>query len=102
MHVHSVYFTLIDKSDEKKQAVIDDANTYLAGLDGVLSLVCGVLAVELNREVNDQDFDVALHVQFKDQAAHDAYQVHPDHDIFVANNKDNWSQVRVFDSVVDA
>ena len=43
---------------------------------------------------------MALHVVFADQAAHDAYQTTPDHLRFIAENKDNWKRVRVFDSVV--
>ena len=40
----------------------------------------------------------ACTVVFKDVAAHDAYQQHERHLAFVAENKNNWKQVRVFDS----
>ena len=60
----------------------------------------GGLEPELDREVNDRAFHVALHVTFTDRASHDAYQVAPEHDRFIAENQDNWAQVRVFDSVV--
>jgi hypothetical protein len=43
---------------------------------------------------------VALHIYFKDQAAHDKYQDAPRHKQFIDENKDNWKKVRVFDSVV--
>ena len=33
----------------------------------------------LAREVNDQGYDVSLHVHFRDKAAHDVYQEHPRH-----------------------
>jgi hypothetical protein len=52
--------------------------------------------------VNDQDFDVALHLVFRDKAAHDAYQVAPKHQQFIEESQDNWKQVRVFDSYVAA
>src|SRR5256885_5436819 len=51
-------------------------------------------------EVNDREFDVALHLVFKDKAAHDKYQDHPRHAKFIEENKGNWKKVRVFDSVV--
>ena len=52
-------------------------------------------------EVNDRDFDVALHIVFADQAAHDLYQDAELHHRFIAENKAKWKKVRVFDSVVD-
>jgi hypothetical protein len=51
--------------------------------------------------VNDQAFDVALHVAFVDRAAHDAYQEHPRHKQFLEQSRPNWKQVRVFDSWVE-
>ena len=53
------------------------------------------------REVNDRGFDVSLHVHFRDQAAHDAYQEHPRHKQFIAEMSANWKTVRVFDSWVE-
>ena len=37
-----------------------------------------VWATDKTRDVNDTDFDVSLHIYFRDQAAHDAYQAHPE------------------------
>ena len=61
----------------------------------------GVRAEEMAREVNDRGFDVGLHVYFRDQAAHDAYQDHPRHQQFIAEMSANWKSVRVFDSWVE-
>jgi hypothetical protein len=52
--------------------------------------------------VNDQEFDVALYVIFKDKAAHDAYQVAATHQQFIEESKSNWKKVRVFDSLVQS
>jgi hypothetical protein len=60
------------------------------------------LAAELDRPVNDRDFDVALHVYFKDRASHDKYQEHPRHKQFIEEQQGNWKKVRVFDSWVEA
>ena len=38
---------------------------------------------------------------FANQAAHDAYQEAPRHLQFIAENKETWASVRVFDSVVE-
>ena len=60
----------------------------------------GTLCEDLKREVNDRDFDVALHLVFKDKAAQDQYQTAPRHEQFIKENKGNWTKVRVFDSYV--
>jgi hypothetical protein len=60
------------------------------------------LAKELDREVNDQDFDVSLNLVFRNKAAHDTYQTHPRHLKFIEQNKESWAGVRVFDSYLAA
>jgi len=95
---HDVYFTLNDDSDTAVQALVDACHKYLKDHPGVVFFGAGKLVKELNREVNDQGFQVALHVVFEDKAAHDAYQTVEDHLTFIAENKANWKQVRVFDS----
>ena len=100
MHAHNVYFTLNDKSEEAIAAFIADSKTYLSVQPGIKSFVCGVLETTLDRPVNDRDFDVSLHVVFETKAAHDAYQVAPLHNEFVARQQDNWKTVRVFDTAV--
>ena len=98
---HNVFFTLHDRSDAARDRMIRACRTHLAPHAGVVFFACGGLAADLRREVNDIGFDVALHVVFADRAAHDAYQTTPAHLRFIAENKDNWKQVRVFDSVVE-
>jgi len=100
MHAHNVYFALKDNSDEAVDRFISDSKQYLAVIPGINSFACGVLETELDREVNDQDFDVSLHVLFESKEAHDAYQIAPSHSEFVARNQPNWAGARVFDSAV--
>jgi hypothetical protein len=100
MHAHNVFFTLHDKSSAAIEQFIADSKQYLAIIPGITSFACGVLEAELDREVNDRDFDVSLQVLFESREAHDAYQVSPSHDEFVARNVENWAAVRVFDSAV--
>jgi hypothetical protein len=101
MLVHNVYFALKDNSNAAKEKLLAACKKYLTGHPGTVFFACGGLAQELRREVNDRDFDVALHVIFKDQAAHDRYQVDQRHVQFIAENKENWKKVRVFDSIVE-
>ncbi len=97
---HNVFFSLHDHSGAARSRLLQACRTYLAPHAGVVLFACGELAADLRRNVNDLDFDVALHVVFTDRAAHDAYQTTPAHLRFIAENKDNWKRVRVFDSVV--
>jgi len=97
---HMVYFSLKDKSPAAKQKLVDACKKYLSKHEGVVFFAAGILADDLNRSVNDREWDVALHLVFKNRAAHDKYQEHPDHQKFIDENKENWARVRVFDSYV--
>jgi hypothetical protein len=95
---HDVYFELIDASPAAQQRLVDSCRAKLAPIPGITFFAVGSRDEELNRDVNDQAFHVALHVYFADRAAHDVYQDHPDHLAFIQANKANWKSVRVFDS----
>ena len=101
MLAHNVFFSLHDKSPAAKAKLINACKTLLTGHAGVDFFACGELATELDRPVNDRDFDVSLHVVFPDKVHHDLYQTAPRHLKFIEENKANWAKVRVFDSVVD-
>ncbi len=99
MVAHNVFFSLKDNSEAAKKAMIDDCHRLLAPLPGTVFYAAGTLS-DMKRDVNDRDFDVALHCVFKDRAALDAYLVAPKHLEFVDMHKANWKKVRVFDSDV--
>jgi hypothetical protein len=101
MLAHNVYFSLKDNSPAARQQLITACRKYLSNHPGTVFFAVGVLADALKREVNDRDFDVGRHIIFTDQAAHDRYQDAPAHHQFVAENKDGWKKVRVFDSVME-
>jgi hypothetical protein len=95
---HMVFFTLADDTPENRAKLVSACQTYLTGHQGTLYFSTGSLAEDLAREVNDRDFDVALHLVFASKADHDRYQDHPRHLKFIEENKALWSKVRVFDS----
>jgi len=68
----------------------------------VLYFAVGTLNPDLDRPVNDRDFDVALTIVFDSKAAHDAYQVAPLHHRFIHENKPDRHMVRVFDADVES
>jgi hypothetical protein len=99
MLVHNVYFALKDNSPAARKKLLDACAKYLTEHAGAVFFATGTLAEDLNRPVNDRDFDVALHIHFKDKAAHDTYQDSQRHKDFIEESKENWKKVRVFDSV---
>jgi hypothetical protein len=99
MLVHNVFFSLKDHSEASKKKLIEACKKYLASHAGVVYFACGTLAEDLKRSVNDRDFDVGLHMVFANKAHHDNYQEAPAHLQFIAESKDKWEKVRVFDSV---
>ena len=98
---HDVYFTLNDNSPAARQQLVAACKKYLSKHPGEVFFAAGPRVDDLKREVNDQAFDVALHIVFGDKAAHDKYQDAPRHLQFIAENKGSWKNVRVFDSVVE-
>jgi hypothetical protein len=97
MLAHNVFFALKDNSAEATGTLLASCRQFLTDHPGTAFFAAGTLS-DLDREVNDRDFDVALHVIFESREAHDAYQKHARHLEFIAANKENWKQVRVFDS----
>jgi hypothetical protein len=100
MLAHMVFFTLKDKTSQNREKLAAACRKYLSDHAGTVYFSAGARAEEFDREVNDREFDVALHVVFKDKAAHDTYQDHPRHIEFINENRASWAEVRVFDSYV--
>lgn len=97
---HNVFFKLTDASPAKVEELVAACKKYLNVQPGIVFFAAGPLCGELDRPVNDRDWDVGLYLVFVDKAAHDAYQDDPTHNRFIAEQKANWSRVRVFDSFV--
>lgn len=98
--MHNVFFMLKDRSPESARRLVESCHKYLTVQPGIVSFAAGARDPGLTRDVNDQDWDVGLHILFESRAAHDAYQEDATHERFVEENKPNWSKVRVFDSLV--
>src|SRR5262245_24947066 len=97
---HMVYFKLKDNSAGEKDRLVAACKKYLDKHDGTVYFSAGVISDDFKRPVNDREWDVALHLVFKNKTAHDKYQDHERHLKFIEENKANWEKVRVFDAVV--
>ena len=79
---HSVVFSLAHEPGSAAEAGFVAAIT-------ALEQIPGVEAFELMREVSPKnEFDLALTMEFADQAAYTAYNEHPQHVAFVAERWD--------------
>lgn len=97
---HMVYFKLKDPTPGNREKLVAACKKYLSDHEGTVYFAAGVIGDAFKREVNDRDWDVALHLVFADKAAHDKYATHPEHLKFIEENKDGWAKVRVFDSEI--
>jgi hypothetical protein len=97
---HMVFFTLREDTPANREALIAACQTHLSNHTGTVHFSVGAIAEDLQREVNDRTFDVALHLVFANKAAHDTYQTHPRHLKFIEENSRLWASVRVFDSYI--
>jgi hypothetical protein len=95
---HMVFFSLKDRTKETRDAFVASCQKYLAGHDGVTYFSVGSIAEDVPEPVSVLDFDVALHVVFENKEAKAKYLKSPRHDTFVADNKEKFAKVRVFDS----
>ncbi len=95
---HMVYFTLTDNSPAKVRELVGACEKYLSKHPGEAYFATGPRAKTPDRDVVVKDWDVALHIVFKTMADYERYATAPRHEQFIAENKANWKQVRVFDS----
>lgn len=97
MLAHMVYFTLNESTEANRRKLVAACDKYLSDHPGTVFYGAGTVS-DLDREVNDRDYDVGLQVVFKDRASHDTYQDAAKHQQFIKENKDTWKKVRVFDT----
>lgn len=95
---HHVYFWLTqEKKSVAARAVFEEGLRDLLACSHIQSAIWGKPAATQTRPVTDQTWDYALSLRFPDLAAHDAYQVDPLHELFVAEFQDYWDKVQVLD-----
>ena len=59
---HNVFFKLKDSSEANVAALVASCKKYLNLQPGIVFFAVGPLCKELNRDVNDQNWDVGLHL----------------------------------------
>ena len=96
MITHVVMLWVREGHEEKREKLLEGA-AKLSAIPNVLNYQYGK-AIPSPRPVVDSSFAVALSMSFTDEAAAEAYQVHPVHQDFVENYvKKLTSKVLVYD-----
>lgn len=95
---HLVFFSLKESSQSAIDSLVAACKKYLTDHPGTIHFSVGPRAEKYQRPVNDQEFDVALVLVFATDEDHQTYQTSDRHQQFLAEQLDNCSKVRVFDS----
>lgn len=95
---HHVYFWLKEeKKDAASVAAFEHGLDELLKIDQIASGVWGKSAATPERPVTDKSFDYAISLKFDSLDAHNVYQDHADHHVFVNAFKDLWEKALVMD-----
>lgn len=95
---HHVYFWLkAEHKTDASRAELEKGLQHCCDVKSVASGGWGKPAATPARPVTDKTWDYSLYLTFGTIDDHNAYQVDPDHDIFVAENKHRWEKVVVMD-----
>lgn len=98
MFIHSVYFWLRDDLSADATRRFVDGIRSLTTIESVAQGFIGTPA-STDREIIDRGYSYALVVSFADEAAHEAYQVHPVHDRFREQCGGSWKKIVIYDAV---
>ena len=97
---HDVYFSLKQETSQERVEAFKEGLKSLLTIDLLVHGKLGFPADTEDRPVVQKNYDFALYTLFNSIEDHDAYQVHEIHAKFIANFKDLWEEVRVFDSEI--
>ncbi|MCB1205612.1 MAG: Dabb family protein [Verrucomicrobiae bacterium] len=95
---HNVYFWLDPELSDDQKTSFEEGLKALFQIDVVAAGSFGKPAATPVRPVTRNTFDYALVLEFDSVEKHNAYQVHPEHDVFVASFSSWFREVRVFDT----
>ncbi|MGO4290267.1 hypothetical protein [Chitinophaga sp. RAB17] len=97
--MHSIYFSLTDKSAASIKKFTDICVKYLSEHPGTCVFAIGELA-NLKRDVSIANYDVAMNILWKSKNDYSNYLKSKDHDAFFPATKGMVSDTYIFDSYV--
>jgi len=98
---HTVFFWLEDSLTAADLATFESGLQALFVIEDVAAGSYGKPAGTPERDgVTQNNYHYALHLEFDNVERHNAYQVHPEHDVFVDKFAKWFKQVRVYDTQI--
>jgi Stress responsive A/B Barrel Domain len=95
---HMFFFQLCDTTPELVKKFIELCEKYLGDHPGQDHFSVGVRALEINRDVSGTNFEVSVHMIFRDYDNFNTYSNSPEHEEFITQSA-GMSPVRiVYDS----
>ena len=95
--VHTVFFWLKEIDNKEHQNSLYVGLKELAKIDLIKTAYVGRPA-DTNRGVIDSTYSFSVTFVFDNSVDQDAYQVHPDHYVFINNCSFLWEKVVVYDA----
>ena len=96
-----VYFKLADRLPDTKSRFINLCRKYLSRHPGQVHFSVGSRAVEMQRDVNARDFDVAMNMIFDSLESYDVYRNAERHKKFIFDTAGMSTARKVYDSYLD-
>jgi Stress responsive A/B Barrel Domain len=95
---HNVFFWLVDSLGDAEKLSFEKGLAALSEISVIKKAMFGKAAQTPVRPVTQNSYDYALFLEFADVEAHNAYQIHPDHLVFVEKFSKWFKEVRVYDT----
>jgi hypothetical protein len=95
------FFQLCDTTPELVKTFIELCRKYLSGHPGQEHFSVGFRALEINRDVSGTDFQVSVHMIFKNIAAFNTYSADPGHEEFITESAGMSPTRIVYDSYLE-
>src|SRR5687768_13618152 len=92
---HNVFFKLKDRSPAKVEELVAACKKYLNVQPGIVFFAAGTLVPDLDRDVNDRDWDVAVRLVFRHEGARDVSGDAAAHSRFHLDVTAQWCGARV-------
>ena len=102
MMIHSVYFWLDESLTDEQKTQFEGGLKALTQIDVVATGRFAKPAGTPDRPVTQNTFDYSLFLEFPSVEDHNAYQIHPEHHVFVDNFKAWFKTVQVYDSEIQS
>jgi hypothetical protein len=96
-----VFFQLLDLSDPAVDVFLDNCVKFLSGHDGQVHFSLGLRAIDIQRDVSDSAFDVAMHIVFENRGKYDDYAASQPHQDFITETAGMSTGRRVLDSYIE-